>query len=259
MSKLQDVKTVIFDKNLNLLVKSDPIYTSLFGNITALTEFNSLLAKNEMHGESFLTKLNMSGKEYHVCYKCIDLEETFEFHFFLLSDEWVVVNPSGRYDIHDQLTNLLTERSLLSLVAHELKRTHRNRDLYTALLMDIGHMKDINEMFGYVKGDITIKTVAETLQKITRGSDALGRYQGDKFIVLLHKTDRTGALQYIAKLTKALQKVRFHFDDNVFHAKINYGIASSQENDTVEILLDRLEKSLKSTKKSSSSHIEYFS
>lgn len=258
MAQLQKIRSVIFDKNMNRIIRSDPIYESLFVSITTLTALNSLLAKNTMLDQKILSKLKMGGKEYHVCYKCIDLEETFEFHFFLFSDDWIVVNPTGRHDIYDQLTGLLTERSMLSLLKHEIKRTFRNKDVYTALLLDIGHLKDINEMFGYRVGDTILKTVAQTLQSNTRGSDVLGRYKGDKFVVILHKTDMNGAAHYIKKFEAAMHAVKFHFDDLHFHVKINYGLSSSRENETIDSLFERLQGALKQEKENSTSYMEYF-
>ena len=258
MSKLQDIKTVVFDKNLNLIMNADPVFRTLFGNINTLIEFNAFLAKHEMLSEEFSTKLNMSGKAYHVCYKCVDLADTFEFHFFLLSDDWNIVTPTGRHDVHDKLTGLLTERSILSLIKQEIKRVARDKESYTALIIDIAHMKDINEIFGYVKGDKTITTVAHALQSNTRESDILGRYKGDKFIVVLHKTPKAGMAQYLAKFTQVLQGIKFHFDDNVFHAKINYAVTSHQDNDTLDTLLQRLEEGLLECKKNPTSNVDYF-
>ncbi len=258
MPDIKGIKTVVFDKNMNLILRSDPIFEQLFGNIKTLTEFNTFLSKNTMLDEKFLTKLNISGKEYSVCYKTVDLAETYEFHFFLLSDEWVIVDPSGRQDIYDQLTGLLTERSVISLLRHEIKRASRNKEVFTALIIDISNLKDINEAFGYIAGDTIIKSVAGTLDVNTRGSDSLGRYKGDKFLVILHKTDLNGTLKYIQKFEKSLQSIKFHFDDIHFYAKIKYGIASSTQDDTAEQLISRLQNALNKAKESSASHFEYF-
>ena len=259
MSNLEQVRTVVFDKNMNLILRSDPIFEILFGQITTLTQFTTFLAKNTMLNENFLTKLNISGQEYHVCYKTIDLEDTYEFQFFLLGIDWVIINPAGRDDIHDQLTGLLTQRSLISLLEHEIKRTAREKNIYTAILIDIAHLQDINEAFGYLAGDSIIKSVAETLDTQTRGSDSLGRYKGDKFIALLHNTDLKGANLYFEKLNRAIGSIKFRFNDLNFHIKVNYSLTSSIQDDTVDLLLARLESALIKSKEGSESHIEYFS
>lgn len=255
---MNGIKKAVFDKNMNLLLSADPIYQTLFGNIRTMTEFNNFLSKNTMLDEKFLAKLNIQDKEYHVCYKTVDLKDTYEFHFFLLSDDWIIVSPAGRQDIYDNLTGLLTERSLISLLAHEIKRALRDKQTFTALEIDIAHLKDINEAFGYIAGDNIIESVAKILNKNTRGSDSLGRYKGDKFIVILHKTDMTGTLKYIKKFENALKAVKFTFDDLNFYVKVNYGITSFVENDTVENLLSKLRNDITRYKQGAVSTIEYF-
>lgn len=252
------VRVTVFDKNMNLLLRADPIFKTLFGNITTLTEFNTFLAKNEMLNNNFTTKLQMNDKEYHLCCKFLDLKETYEFHFFLLCDEWIIVNPTGRHDIYDQQTGLLTERSLLSQLEHELQKIARDNNAHNAILIDISHMRDINETFGYLAGDSIIKSVANTLRLKTRKADVLGRYHGDKFIVLLHRTDNTGVAHYIKKLEKSLYSINYHFDNLTFNIKINYGIASIKPGDTLDFLLERLHSDLLGYKKRFPTAIEYF-
>lgn len=258
MSTLQKIITVVFDKNMNLILKSDPVFDILFPNIRTLTSFKTFLAKNEILDETFLVKLNIGGKEHHVCYKCVDQNEIFEFHFFLINDDWIIINPTGRHDIKDELTNLLTERSLLSLLEHEIKSSTRDQEEYTAVIIDIVSLKDINETFGYLAGDTIIKTLAQTLKSNSRGSDALGRYQGDKFIIMLHKTDMNGTMKFIKKFESALANISFTFSDMKFFVQTNYGITTITPKETLKSLLDRLHDKLHDAKEGDTSHKEYF-
>jgi len=244
---------------MNLILKSDPIYESLFPNIKTLTVFMDYLSKNSMLDDAFLMKLNIKGVNHHVCYKGIDQDETFEFQFFLLDEEWGIINPTGRHDIKDKLTDILTERSVLSLIDISIARSNRDKDIYTALLIDIAHLKDINEAFGYIAGDSIIYSVSQLLQTNIRASDALGRYKGDKFIVLLHKTNVEGAKKFLEKFEKALREVKFTFEDLSFYLKVHYALASNQENETLDSLTNRLQENLLEAKKGPRSHIEYFS
>ncbi|PHR58426.1 MAG: hypothetical protein COA44_03000 [Arcobacter sp.] len=257
MAKAQKIITIVFDKNMNLLLRTDPVFTFLFPHITTLTSFNTFLAKNRMLEDNFLAKLNIQGKEHHVCYKCIDLQETFEFQFFLLDDDWMIVNPTGRHDIHDQLTGLLTQRSLIALLDHEIKSAIRDKDDYTALIIDISHLTDINETFGYLAGDTIIKTIAKLLQDASRSSDPLGRYKGDKFIIMLHKTDLDGALHFIKKFEKSLLSQRFHFSDINFNIQVNYALSCVTPTQTVDALLDHLHQQLLSAKETASLEMKY--
>ena len=210
-----------------------------------------------MLDEGFLHKLNMSGKEYHLCYRTRDLDETFEFQFFLLSDSWFVVNPTGCYDLYDQLTGLMTEKNILSLLKHDIKRTMRDKEKSTAILMDIKHLKNINEMFGFLAGDYVLKEVSRVLKENTRGSDALGRFKGDKSLVILHKTDAHGTMQYIQKFEEALKQINFCFNDFNFDVELSYGVTLTKEDDTINDIIDRVHQALTKAKKSHNSHIEY--
>jgi diguanylate cyclase (GGDEF)-like protein len=258
MPNLQKIISVVFDKNMDMILRSDPVFDILFPNIKTLTSFNTFLAKNEALDKNFLAKLNIGGKEHHVCYKCIDLEEIFEFQFFLLDDDWMIINPTGRHDIRDQLTDVLTQRSLLSLLEHEIQSSTRHQEEHTAVIIDIAHLKDINEAFGYLAGDSIIKTLAQTLKTNSRGSDVLGRYQGDKFIIMLTKTDINGTMEFIKKFEAALAKISFTFSDMSFFVKTNYGIISITPKETLKSLLDRLHDKLHEAKEGNISHIEYF-
>jgi len=258
MQKVKPVRSVLFDKNMNLILQSDPVFEMLFPDIKTLTVFSDFLSKNAMLDDTFLMKLVIKGVNHHVCYKGIDHDETYEFQFFLLDEEWVVINPTGKHDIKDQLTGLLTERSVLSLIDNGIQRSQRDKDSYTVLLIDIAHLKDINEAFGFLAGDSIIHSISQVLHTNTRAADSLGRYKGDKFIVFLHKTDINGAMQYIKKFESALKKIKFTFEDLNFYVKTHYGIANNHEDETIDLLIQRLHSTLLEAKKDSTSHIEYF-
>lgn len=257
MSKLQEVKTVTFDKNLNRIIQSDPIYEALFENIYKLTDLNAFLAQKGMLDEKFLHKLSMGGKEYHLCYQTKDLDDTFEFQFFLLAESWVVVNPAGGNDVYDQLTGQFTEKTILALLTSEISRTARDKDNCTALIIDIEHLKNINEMFGFLAGDHILKEHARVLKENTRTSDSIGRFKGDKFLVILHKTDTHGTMQYIKKFEDSLKQISFQFNELNVLVDLNYGVTLFKEDDTVPKVLDRAQKALAQAKKSQSTHIQY--
>jgi diguanylate cyclase (GGDEF)-like protein len=257
MSKQIEVKTVIFDKNLNRVLETDPIFEALFENIYTLTDLNAFLAQNGMIDQKFIHKLNISGIEHHLCYHTVDKVDSFEFHFFLLSDSWLIINPTGCSDITDRLTGLLNEQNIISLLKHEIKRAQRDKNAATTIVMDIDHLKNINEMFGFIAGDYVLQSIAKILKENTRGSDAVGRYHGDKFIISLHKTDAHGTMQYIKKFTQALNDINFSFNDFNFDVEVTFGVTLCKEHDTATKLLERATKALEKAKKGHSSNVEF--
>lgn len=257
MPVLQEIRTVVFDKNSNRITQSDPVFETLFENMTELSVLNTFLAQNSMLDENFLHKLSIDGKEHQLCYQRKDLPESFEFHFFLLSDEWSVVNPAGGCDIYDQLTGLRNEKNMLSLLKHEINRAARDKNSSATLIIDIKHLKNINEMFGYLAGDYVLKEVSKTVTGNTRLSDATGRYKGDKLVVLLYKTDAHGAMQYLKRFEERFKQIELGFNGFSFDIEFNFGVTISKEEDTVGTLLERANKALIKAKKSRTTHVEF--
>jgi diguanylate cyclase (GGDEF)-like protein len=248
MAALQKIITVVFDKNMNLLLRSDPVFDYLFPNVKTLTDFQTFLNTNSFYDETFLARLNVEGREHHICYKGFDLEETYKFEFFFLDEAWSIINPSGRHDIKDKLTGVLTQKSFMPVLEHEINRSRRNKEPYTLILIDISHLKDINEAFGYISGDTIIQTVAKLLQTTSRAADSLGRYQGDKFLLLLNKTNIHGAHNYIQKLNVEIGRLEMNFSGVRFKIQVRYGIAPNQQDDTIDTLLHRAHENLKQAK-----------
>jgi diguanylate cyclase (GGDEF)-like protein len=94
----------------------------------------------------------------------------------------------------DFLTGALTRRELEKALTQEWLRAQRSAAPLALLLTDIEGFTAYNAEFGEEKGDICLKSVADSLRSAAhRPSDVLGRYAGGKFALLLPETDAQGA------------------------------------------------------------------
>src|SRR5258707_9375467 len=66
-----------------------------------------------------------------------------------------------------------------------MSRSTRNGRPLTILALDLDDLKQVNDRFGHPAGDELIRTFAERLNKVIRGSDLAVRLGGDEFLVLL--------------------------------------------------------------------------
>jgi diguanylate cyclase (GGDEF)-like protein len=88
----------------------------------------------------------------------------------------------------DAKTGLLNARSWREVAAGELDRATRAGHHTSLLMLDLDRFKLINDRYGHLIGDRCLLAVADTLRSEVRGSDLVGRFGGEEFVVLLPNT-----------------------------------------------------------------------
>ncbi len=106
----------------------------------------------------------------------------------------------------DPLTGIPNRRAADERLQEEFLRLKRAAVGYALLLLDVDRFKSINDTFGHEVGDQVLKFVALQLQQQLRGTDFIGRFGGEEFIVLLPMVDEKGARQFAEKLCLALSQ-----------------------------------------------------
>jgi diguanylate cyclase (GGDEF)-like protein len=86
---------------------------------------------------------------------------------------------------HDALTSLWNRASIFSITCSELRRAAREATPTSLLLCDLDHFKQINDKYGHLAGDAVLEEVARRLITAVRAYDAVGRYGGEEFLILL--------------------------------------------------------------------------
>ena len=92
---------------------------------------------------------------------------------------------------HDALTAVWNRGSILALVRSEFQRGARERKPISLLLCDVDYFKSVNDNYGHVIGDRMLEEVARRLKNEVRGYDAVGRYGGEEFLIMLSDCDMT--------------------------------------------------------------------
>jgi diguanylate cyclase (GGDEF)-like protein len=111
------------------------------------------------------------------------------------------------------LTGLLRREAILERLEIELHRAQRYARPLTVALADLDHFKDVNDRFGHLAGDSLLKRIAEALGASLRDTDAVGRYGGEEFLLVLPETGLGGALAAAEKTRRAVEAVRLRMDD----------------------------------------------
>jgi diguanylate cyclase (GGDEF)-like protein len=100
----------------------------------------------------------------------------------------------------DSLTGLYNRRHFEERLKEELARAQRYNRPFSLVMLDLNHLKQINDHHGHIMGDQAIKTLGEVLLRNIRTNDVAARYGGDEFLALLPETDQKGAHQMTKRL-----------------------------------------------------------
>ncbi len=105
----------------------------------------------------------------------------------------------------DTKTGLLNAGAWHQAAEQHLMRAERERASAAVLVIDLDYFKRVNDEFGHLVGDLALRAVADCLKDELRGYDALGRFGGDEFVVVLDGVDRDAAMRIAVRLTQALR------------------------------------------------------
>ncbi|QYK02594.1 sensor domain-containing diguanylate cyclase [Shewanella psychrotolerans] len=177
---------------------------------------------------------------------------------FLVDDEevvlWVASNISQRHEFEiqlrelsdtDQLTGLFNRRRLERDLTFQYDSLQRYGIPTAILMLDLDHLKLINDKLGHQVGDETIVAVAKTCRIHFRKTDSAYRYGGDEFVISLPGTNQDQSMAFAEHLRLAfndeLQKLA---RDGLF-ATVSIGVATIEpQDDSYEDTLKRADIAL---------------
>ncbi len=93
----------------------------------------------------------------------------------------------------DALTGLPNHRAIMEQLEKELDRARRYGHPFSLLFFDADRFKHINDTYGHGVGDTVLRQIGERTGGALRGSDSVGRFDGDEFVVLLAEDDTSTA------------------------------------------------------------------
>lgn len=157
-----------------------------------------------------------------------------------------------RRDLHhiaqtDSLTGLLNRRAFEEILTRELRRSTQSDTPLAILLVDIDRFKDVNDTYGHQAGDEVLRRVALALRNSLRPGDALSRFGGEEFVILLR--DSTARLsEEVACRLRANIAEMVDLPGSI-RLTVSIGVATSQLQEDPETLMRRCDQAMYLSKK----------
>lgn len=157
----------------------------------------------------------------------------------------------------DYLTGLKNRRSIQKALEDYFKDYKNYGYPFSVIMMDLNNFKGINDEYGHLVGDCILKGIGEILRKYLRAKDAIGRYGGDEFLIILPGVKLEDAVNIARRLKTVIQNHTFYCEDKELKVSASFGILEVNENfNSPEEILKEVDKKLYEAKKNPD-HIAY--
>jgi diguanylate cyclase (GGDEF)-like protein len=137
---------------------------------------------------------------------------------------------------HDGLTGLPNRTAIFEQLDEAIVRVEPGSAL-AVLFVDLDGLKTLNDTLGHDRADEMIREVGQRLSGVVRGSDFVGRFGGDEFVVVAEGVadeDQAAKLGY--RLLEAVSQPLPGVDASVVTASIGIALLTDAQSDAREAL-----------------------
>ncbi len=162
-------------------------------------------------------------------------------------------------NIHDKLTGLFNRAYFDEAYNLQVSLAKRYLDDFTILFLDIDNFKDINDTYGHLAGDETLRRIAKIINSHKRDSDIAARFGGEEFVLLMTRTDNVSAFICAERLREEIAKLEIHYQNQSFKVTVSGGIASFPFNsEDPALLLEMADSAVYLAKGAGKNRISHF-
>lgn len=146
----------------------------------------------------------------------------------------------------DALTGCMNRRALEARLRADWRLAKRRGTHIALAAIDLDHFKQINDTKGHPVGDIVLQQLAGIMKSTARDTDAVARFGGDEFLILLPDTGWQGALTFAERLRRRVDDFTFGPPGQPMTITISVGVALARGTDPIspEELLKEADRSL---------------
>lgn len=150
----------------------------------------------------------------------------------------------------DDLTGLYNRREFSDLMTKAIGATLRRGESLLFVILDVDNLKELNDSYGHLVGDIVLRSVASVLSGELRAGDFAGRFGGDEFVALLTGVEPGAEQSTMERIRNAIRSHDWFTEE--YRVTVSCGAALYEEERhrrDVELLLADADKALYEAKR----------
>jgi len=146
----------------------------------------------------------------------------------------------------DSLTGIFNRKAIIETLQEEFTKAKLRNAPLSFIIFDIDFFKKINDTYGHPAGDYVLKETCDLIKnKMIRPTDALGRYGGEEFVLLLPGTQSQIAIDVAERIRSKIEQHPYIFEDKRILVTISLGVvALDSTSNTPEQLISLADKAL---------------
>ncbi|MCL6713878.1 GGDEF domain-containing protein [Pseudomonas sp. R2.Fl] len=144
----------------------------------------------------------------------------------------------------DQLTEALNRRGFEELFRRESSRALRSGQPLCLALLDLDDFRLVNATHGHLGGDAALRHVVAVVRGALRGSDAIGRFGGEEFVLLLPDTSLREAEAIVARALQRLAQRPLLHEGERLAVTFSAGVAPWRAGETQDALVERADRAM---------------
>ncbi|WP_018872676.1 PAS domain-containing protein [Thioalkalivibrio sp. ALJ16] len=154
---------------------------------------------------------------------------------------------------YDPLTDAANRGHFEAVLEQEAQRAQRYQQPCSLVMLDLDHFKRINDTHGHDVGDEVLRRVVHASRERLRGTDVLGRWGGEEFMVLLPGTDAEAAARVAEDLRRQVAALDF---ERVGRVTISLGVAQCQRGEAIKDWIKRADDAMYAAKREGRNQVQ---
>ncbi|MGE3773212.1 MAG: sensor domain-containing diguanylate cyclase [Gammaproteobacteria bacterium] len=160
----------------------------------------------------------------------------------------------------DPLTQTWNRAGILEILQREHARARRTKTLVGVAMVDLDNFKDINDSYGHLTGDRVLRTAAERMIEAVRPYDAVGRYGGEEFLIVLVEREASRVASIAERVRANIAQRPVSMDRRTISMSASVGVACSETAlgpQDIHQLLQRADEALYSAKRNGRNQVVF--
>ncbi len=135
----------------------------------------------------------------------------------------------------DSLTKVFSRQYIMRELGDEILGVQHTGRKFAIAMVDIDHFKSVNDKYGHAVGDIVLRDVASVIKKTLRGDDAVGRYGGEEFLIVLSDAGIDNAKRVLERMLERVSSLKYD-DYPDLHVTFSAGVVAYRGQNSDEML-----------------------